>query len=123
ALPDVRGVAGMSSLPWTDSMGPTLMTDPRDPSTLRTAVTHGVDYDFFATMGLRLVAGRTFQRERADISMWDARVGVPGSLVVDESFTRLMGFASPAAAVDQLVYLPVADWFAPQRIIGVVEDK
>lgn len=123
ALPEVKEVAGMSSPPWTDSIGPTLMTDPRDPSTLRTAVSHGVDYDFFATMGLRLVAGRTFERERADIGMWDARADVPGSLVVDESFTRLMGFASPAAAVDELVYLPVADWFAPQRIIGVVENK
>src|SRR5690606_36320837 len=73
ALRQVAGVAGMSSPPWTDSMGPTLMTNPRDPSTLRSAVTHGVDYDFFATMGLQLVAGRTFERERADISMWDAR--------------------------------------------------
>ncbi len=123
ALPEVKGVAGMSSPPWTDSMGPTLMTDPRNPSTLRSAVSHGVDYDFFTTMGLRLVAGRTFERERADIGMWDSRPDRPGSLVVDESFVRLMGFASPARAVDRLVYLPVADWFAPQRIIGVVEDR
>jgi putative ABC transport system permease protein len=123
ALPDVTAVAGMSSPPWTDSMGPTLMTDPRDPATLRSAVSHGVDYDFFATMNLRLVAGRTFDRGRADISMWSATVDRQGALVVDESFTRMMGFASPADAVDELVYLPVADWFAPIRIVGVVEDK
>jgi putative ABC transport system permease protein len=123
ALPEVRSVAGMSSPPWTDSMGPTLMTDPRDPASLRSAVTHGVDYGFFETMGLRLIVGRTFGRDRADIGMWDSTVDRPGSLVVDESFTRLMGFASPAQAVDQFVYLPVADWFAPQRIIGVVEDR
>jgi putative ABC transport system permease protein len=86
-------------------------------------VSHGVDYGFFETMGLRLIVGRTFDRERADIGMWDSTVDRPGSLVVDESFTRLMGFASPAHAMDQLVYLPVADWFAPQRIIGVVENK
>jgi putative ABC transport system permease protein len=64
-----------------------------------------------------------FDRARADVGMWDSRVDVPGSLVVDESFARLLGLASPASAVDAFVYLPVADWFAPQRIIGVVEDK
>jgi putative ABC transport system permease protein len=55
ALPSVKAVAGMSNPPWSggDARAITLMTDSRDPSSLKSAVMTGVDYGFFATMNMR----------------------------------------------------------------------
>jgi putative ABC transport system permease protein len=44
-------------------------------------------------------------------------------VVIDEAFAREIGFTVPDRALDELVYLPVADTFQPARIIGVVANQ
>lgn len=114
----------MSNPPWSgDTQGITLMTDSRDPSSLKTAVMTGVDYGFFATMNMRLLAGRVFDPARADRSMMQFDYDNPSTLVVDEAFVRQIGFTNPLGAIDEIVYLLVADDFQPVRIVGVVENQ
>ncbi len=123
ALPSVKAVAGMSSPPWGDTPTVTLMTNSRDPSSLRSVVLNGVDFEFFATMNVRLIAGRVFDPARAERGLFQFDVNDPSSVVIDDAFAREIGFAEPARALDELVYLPVADTFQPARIIGVVENR
>ncbi len=124
ALPSVKNVAGMANPPWAggNRLAITLMTDPKEPASLRTAVMTAVDHDFFATMKLRVVAGRVFDRLRPNRSMFDYDTEQPSTLVVDEAFARMIGFADPERAVDQLVYLPYADLFQAVRIVGVIAN-
>jgi putative ABC transport system permease protein len=123
ALPSVRAVAGMSSPPWGDTPTVTLMTNARDPSSLRSVVLNGVDFEFFATMNVRLIAGRVFDPARDERSLFQYDFDNPSSVVIDEAFAREIGFTVPDRALDELVYLPVADTFQPARIIGVVANQ
>jgi putative ABC transport system permease protein len=125
ALPSVKGVAGMANPPWEggNRMAITLMTDPTVPASLRTAVMTAVDHDFFATMNMRVVAGRVFEREHANRSMFDYDTERPSTLVVDEAFARMIGFAEPERAVGRLVYLPYADLFQAVEIVGVIANQ
>ncbi|WP_162852581.1 ABC transporter permease [Dinghuibacter silviterrae] len=71
-----------------------------------------VDHDFIDAYGLQLVAGRGF-----DIT----RPGDSTGVVLNESAVRQFGFASPAAAVGQKVWLETID-SRPDVVLGVVRD-
>ena len=90
-----------------------------------------VGYDFFATLGTELLAGRSFERGR-DLVAGATRGGANqrGALgiVVDLEAVRLLGWSTPAEAIGQVVYqlsdrgggLTATGALALQ-IIGVVE--
>jgi putative ABC transport system permease protein len=83
------------------------------------------DHDYFAVMDVPLLAGRVFDRSRADDVLpqnsadWAARAGRPVSLVVDGAAARVLGWTAPADAVGEIVYGPNG---APHQIVGVVES-
>lgn len=125
ALPGVKGAACASPyvLDFADSLDP-IRLGARSAN-LNAA---GVDFGLFEVFGLKPVAGRVFQQERAA----DDRhpdVASTSNLVLNVSGARKLGFADPAAAVGRTVLwageTPVARVERPLRpaqIIGVIPD-
>jgi putative ABC transport system permease protein len=71
-----------------------------------------VDHDFIDAYGLKIIAGRGF-----DLTHPADSTGV----VLNESAVRQFGFATPAAAVGQKVWLETVDAH-PDVVLGVISD-
>ena len=94
-----------------------------------------VDARFFATMGTRLLAGRSFSAARSlddstlpaepDAAAERRLVERGANVVVSALAARRLGFATPAAAVGREIGLGIVDaenGRVPATIVGVVED-
>jgi putative ABC transport system permease protein len=96
-----------------------------------------IDYDFFDTMGIRLIAGRSFDQNRP---MDDATVPFPVdpaaqraiiarggvNVVLNEYAARKLGWRNPADAVGKQVRAGIFGQeygLVPINIIGVVQDS
>ncbi|MGZ8346787.1 MAG: ABC transporter permease [Allosphingosinicella sp.] len=97
---------------------------------------YSVDAGFFETMGIELVAGRLFDKNRpgddstttfpAVDAEETALVARGINVVINELAARRMGFSNPADAVGKTImvaYFDPEDGLAPTRIIGVVRDS
>ncbi len=108
-----RGFANMSA-PYTV---PGQEADPQSITTL------SIDTDFFATYQTQIVAGRTFSPELdqpAEIFPQQHGAGpMPTKIILNASAVRLLGFASPEAAVNSAVRFGGS---SDMTIIGVVAD-
>lgn len=99
--------------------------------------TYQVDYKFFDTMGIRLIAGRTFDQNRP---MDDATVPFPVdpaaqraiiarggiNVVINEAAARKLGWRNPADAVGKTVRAGTFGQeygLIPTTIIGVVQNS
>ena len=99
--------------------------------------TYQVDYNFFDTMGIRLIAGRGFDRNRP---MDDATVPFPVdpeaqraiiarggvNVVINVAAARKLGWRNPADAVGKQVRAGIFGQeygLVPVNIIGVVQDS
>jgi putative ABC transport system permease protein len=105
-----------------------------EPATIGT---YAIDYDFLNTMGVKLVAGRNFDRNRpmddATLPFPDDPVAIRAMLarggvniVVNELAAKRMGYGSPADAVNKQVKISFDDEYGgilPGTIIGVVQDS
>jgi putative ABC transport system permease protein len=104
-----------------------------DPVTIGS---YSVDTDFFRTMGIRLIAGRSFDRNRpADDSTTPfpqapaaerALVARGMNVVINELAVKRLGFKSPQDAIGKQVLTTVDADFGgvmPTTIIGVVTDS
>lgn len=137
ALPGVRGAACASTYINSGGEGPTYVTGPGGETARAGEML--VDFDFFDLYGLKPLAGRTFSRElMGDLRPQDGTLAPPPSVVINETLSRAMGFATPQAAIGQAVkwrpWLPLTARFAagsagnpepPQglsEIVGVVPD-
>jgi putative ABC transport system permease protein len=86
---------------------------------------HRVSHDFASVMQLELLAGRFFERERDQ-----AERSAP-EIVIDRELTEFFGFATPADAVGEVVYVPkdfmisfgLGTTARPMQVIGVLENK
>jgi putative ABC transport system permease protein len=136
-LPGVERAAGTSIVPASDE---TLMTRVRipgraDPVRLGQYAVHP---DFFATMGIRLLAGRELSRrysndnaytpyEPEDVAARARRELVARgiNIVVNQRAAEEMGFAAPAAALGRQIGIDQGEDSAllPATIVGVVESS
>ena len=91
-----------------------------------------MDPSFFDAMGIRLVAGRGFNAERAadtaDVDAWraDSATAPDYNVVIDRSMVRRMGFGRPEEAIGKVIYRQISQSGStpPQRlrVIGVAEN-
>src|SRR5690606_8426336 len=72
----------------------------------------------FATLGTKLLAGRTFSRE-----LGDAEASSANRIVIDRLAARQFGWSNPADAVGQMLYRSDFVSSSPRTIIGVVEHN
>lgn len=75
----------------------------------------GVDFDFFSTMGIPLVAGRSFSHENAADTL--------GGLIINETAVKKFGWNSPEEAIGEQLFTGNNNPNAPPlTIIGVSND-
>jgi putative ABC transport system permease protein len=104
------------------------VSDTVDASTRRLIISQQlIDHDFFATIGLKTLAGRTFDRSFGD-DVSDASLPRAGNIIVDEVLVRRMGWGSPHDALGKMLYVPGlangrANSLAPSLVVGVVEER
>ena len=134
AIPGVQSVARSGLTPNPDSTSTTYFRAPGAPSTVTLQIV-AIDGDTFATLGMRLLAGRSVTHER------EADVGAPLynedperarlvrerglNVVLDESAARTLGFADPQSAVGRQVGREDSEsgeGSMPYTIVGVVND-
>ena len=112
AEPSIKSVSGMNYVPWGNYANYMELTRTREeggPSAVSTT-TH-FDYNFVETFQAQLLAGRAydpaieswgepaFDEENADLSNADV------AIVIDETYSKALGFESPEAAIGQELYL------------------
>jgi len=86
-----------------------LLVDGRDPSESQRVMGNQVGYDYFETMGIELVEGRTF----SEASVSDAT----RSIMISQHTAEYLGLDDPIG--QQVDYFSID---GPRTIIGVVED-
>jgi len=127
--PSIKSVSGAMQRPW-GSGGPHQSFRRSKDSSAPTPVTmlNQVSYDFFDTLGMRIVAGRDFDRGRSDPSFAfvPKPSDAPPSVIIDLSMLKQLGWERPEQAVDQFIYR-VAPWDPtspgqPMHVIGVSEN-
>jgi putative ABC transport system permease protein len=128
----IVAVTGIDRTPWSLGSNTDTLSLSADASSRGTQVSRLiVDFDFFETLQIPLLAGRTFDRSRAadeaNITAWlqnDSGTAADFNVLVDERYLEHLGVASPAAAIGQMIYraTSVDGTKPPQRlrIIGVV---
>ena len=93
-----------------------------------------VDYGYFSTMKIKLVAGRTFSRDHADVTPGFRESQdrtTPRNYVLDVTAVKSLGFDDPKSAVGKIIYQRVPgipefggkSYVLPIRIIGVSERE
>lgn len=131
-VPQVHGVTEIGAAPWVNLSGTLVATSPDENAPSKLVTEQSVGFDFFSVFDIGLVAGRAFSRDFGDDAQLDdgastqsaakpaTSTTAPTSIVVDRDFVTQFGFASPEAAVDQLVYNPGSPT-RTLRIVGVVD--
>ena len=127
-LPQVKGVSEIAQPPWVSLSGTLMATSPDQGAPTKLVMTQAAGLDFFSVFDIPLIAGRVYSREHGDApreprrnAPTESRSPTPQPIVVDRGFVEELGFASPEAAVDQLVYSPGNDRSDASQIVGVVE--
>jgi putative ABC transport system permease protein len=128
--PRIRSVTGTMDRPW-DSGGPHQSFRRSEDALAPTPVTmlNQISYDFFDTVGIRIVAGRDFSRDRGDpaFSWAPPKAADPApAAIVDISLLHQLGWERPEQAVEQIIYR-VSPWdpgapSQPFHVIGVSDN-
>ncbi len=127
-LPQVKGVSEIAQAPWVSLSGTLMARSPDQGAPTKLVMGQAGGFDFFSVFDIPLLAGRVYSREHGDEPRKsralrpESRSSTPQPIVVDRGFVEELGFASPEAAVDQLVYSPGNDPPDASQIIGVVEN-
>lgn len=112
----VANVATLSHLPGESvSWGSEFKASSVDPEKAIRLKAVGVDYDFFNTLGVRVIAGRNFSRD----VMTDRGNEGKRAVVLNEEAVKRLGFKNPASAVHQHLQ---TYWGADYEIVGVVNS-
>ena len=125
-LPHVQAESLLQFPPWTEPNYITLSRSLDRGVNEQGGMFRPVGYDFFATFGIELLAGRDFSRAAADDQRQFAFDATPTDanraavMIVDNVYARALGFATPEAALNQRVY---AGGDVPFEIVGVVAHR
>ena len=131
-IPQVKSVAGVGQVPWETNAGAmTFAVQPGQGQTEYTALGEGIGYDYFSTLEMRVLAGRSFDRSRGDDKPSTGNnfsaANPAASVVIDRVFARHLGFSDPQTAIGRVIYYRRVQSAGvpglPVRIIGVVESR
>jgi len=113
-LSQVKGAATSWSVPGGD-IGRSFNVRQADSATTNKFTTRhtGVDYDFINVYGIKLLAGRNFT-----LADHNADWNKLHNALINRSAAKLLGFASPEAAIGKTIISGEKKW----DVIGVVED-
>lgn len=126
--PHIKSVSGAITPPWQSGGNHQTLRRSSDPraATLVTMLNY-VFYDFLQTTSINIIAGRDFDRQRADEFSWDnsKRRRAP-SVIIDRALTAQLGWSRPEQAVDQTIYM-ASPWDQNDigyavHVIGVAEN-
>lgn len=129
-LPSVLGAACTFQIPqWGIGPGSSIGFRGQSDSFVSVRYT-SVDVGYFELYGIKPIAGRLFEEDRAgDIAPADNIWNVPESIVIRESTSRKLGFDNPQDAIGQLLgwlrLYRLPNTFTPfhdAEIVGVIED-
>jgi putative ABC transport system permease protein len=124
--PRIKSVSSASQRPW-NSGGPHQNFRRTTDATAPTPITmvNQVSYDFFDTVGIRIVAGRDFARDRNDAPFFPRSEATPAA-IIDVSLLHQLGWQKPEQAVDQIIYRVTpsdpANRGEPVHVIGVSDE-
>jgi putative ABC transport system permease protein len=125
--PNIRAVSTSVTLPWQNGgWHQTVSRSPNASASAFVAMVDMINYDFFRTAGIDIVAGRDFDREHADPTFgFGPQRGVPSG-IVDRALAKQLGWPRPEDAVEQTIYL-TEPWNSeargqPIHVVGVVEN-
>jgi putative ABC transport system permease protein len=140
ADPNIRSVSAARSVLWESGGQHVIVAKgPQASASSRWVILNPVGHDFFSTLSIGLLAGRTFDRQHNDAFSWGgsaAPEGGPASegrerrssstedpVIIDRSLAREMGWLDPTTAVGQALYYQMPPGRShTMRIIGVVDD-
>jgi len=108
---EIKSVAGGSTIPGKEIPGGVIIKKKENPESMFKFVqATWIGYDYFSTLGIKLLAGRSFSPEMRADSL---------SLVLNASAVKALGFASPEEAVGQKISVGVQQVWT---LIGVIDD-
>jgi putative ABC transport system permease protein len=120
--PGVEHVSAVSPAPWDGGGGPRPVNNVRQVGrSLEQAYSANFSYmktvglDYFATLNIKLLAGRLL--EERDAAPIDPAAASDSYVVIDALLARNLGFETPQAAVGEKVY----SFGSQVHIVGVVE--
>jgi putative ABC transport system permease protein len=124
----IKAVSGVFTLPWQSGGPHQHIRRTKDSAAVTVAMLDFTTYDLFPTLGIKILAGRDFDRGHGDpIFDWDPKT-VPGvtAVVIDMALLRELGWTQPEQAVDQTIYI-AAPWTPnvpdrPLHVVGVVDN-
>jgi putative ABC transport system permease protein len=124
ADPRVKSVAISERPPFDEGRNVGLFARSAEAgAAVRPARIRFVSDGYFETLGLDVLAGRTFERDRdTPVTQFDA--SREESVIVDEAFARQLGYASPQSAVGDLIHSTnQAGGTIAARVIGVTASE
>jgi putative ABC transport system permease protein len=122
--PSVASVSTAGTIPWGGCCWVFIVSRSADPAVKAVqSAGNQVGPDYFQTMGLTLLAGRTFRPASEDeMTPDDFAAKRTLNVVVDRALTEQLGYKSPAAAVGAIIYRQPYLPRLALRIVGVVES-
>jgi putative ABC transport system permease protein len=117
--PAIRWVTGTANEPWSLNINAELLASAETAASRRFRVWREVvDYDYFAPLGLDVLAGRTFDERQGDATR--------AVVVIDAALAAQYGW-QPAEALGKQIYTPLSGdpgaGTKPSEVIGVVAAK
>jgi putative ABC transport system permease protein len=125
----VRSVTANQSMPWTFVMNTGYVRRSKEANSSASVEVYDnrVGYDFFETVGIALLAGRTFDRSHANDVVDESDLRRDTNVIIDDALAVQLGWVNPSLAVGNAIFAPTSvDGSTPPRqlqVIGVVETK
>jgi putative ABC transport system permease protein len=109
--PEIKSVTGGNTVPGEEILDGGLIKKYEDPISASKFVKGAwIGYDYFSTLGIDVLAGRSFAREFTDDTL---------SVVLNASAVKTLGFSSPEEAIGHKISLATGKIWT---LIGVVDD-
>jgi putative ABC transport system permease protein len=125
-LPGVIGITRSSEVPTSSRENNTAFTVQGREQEVGNQILNYIsaDYDYFDIYGIEPIEGRVFSEEFGLdlLTATPADGNTSGSMVLNESAARRLGFANPANALGQVITTGTFGGVTPFTVVGVVPD-